>query len=301
MNNTDLPNLLWLGAYKSANFTNKGIPCVPLASMTSDERQSLEKTLQTNVRILERKPTANQTLKVVVEFIELGGDYPPKHNLATMESYFPTPDEFPHHVGDTFRAEITRKYLKCDMDSNRENVIGLKTGEYDNHFIHKVNWGSWQLVEGEQHSQHNQNTNPAQAALKVVENVPPVQKEENHVIHGGQKLVSNNNANKHITSEQLNKPQVVKVQDERQADRDARKDNSTQSIAGNIITELYRQGRFPQFKDYTDILHIGMQVKILAKVLQTTDVDTNEQLRLIHNEYVGYQENNDLENTISWG
>ena len=52
-----------------------------------------------------------------------------------MESYFPTPEEFPHHVGDTFRAEITRKYLKADMDTNRENVVGIKTCEYDNHFV----------------------------------------------------------------------------------------------------------------------------------------------------------------------
>tara|TARA_R110000824_G_scaffold381262_2_gene573962 strand:+ start:4117 stop:4998 length:882 start_codon:yes stop_codon:yes gene_type:complete len=255
MNEATLPNLVWLGAYKTDTFTNKGIPSVPLASMESEERKSLEKQFQTNIRILERKPTANGTLKVVVEFIELGGNYPPKHNLASMESYFPTPEEFPHHVGDTFRAEITRKYLKADMDTNRENVVGIKTGEYDNHFVYSVKWDSWQFVDGQPHSQNNGNT---QAELKVVDTPQESFKDKDVVNKSSQDLV---------------KKQVVKVQDERQADRDARNVNSSDAIAGNIITELWKAGRFPQMEAYTDIIHIGMQVNILSRTIQGEQVD----------------------------
>lgn len=255
--NNGINNLMWLGAYKTATFTNKGIPCVPLASMQDDERQSLEKTFQTNIRILERKPTANATLKIVAEFIELGGDYPPKHNLATMESFFPTPEEFPHQVGDTFRAEVTRKYLKADMDTNRENVLGLKTGEYDNHFIYKVNWGSWQFIDGQPHSTIG-DFEPKQAELKVVDT--PQQSFKDKTIQEPQQVPS--------------KPQVVKITDERQADRDARNHNSSDSIAGNIVIELWKAGRFPQMLNYTDIVHIGEQVKVLSKIIQGEDVET---------------------------
>tara|TARA_R110002020_G_scaffold138674_3_gene309133 strand:+ start:1699 stop:2589 length:891 start_codon:yes stop_codon:yes gene_type:complete len=272
MNETNhgINNLLWLGAYKSANFTNKGIPCVPLISMSAEDRQVHEKTFQTNIRILERKTTSNQALKIVAEFIELGGDYPPKHNLATMESYFPTPEEFPHQVGDTFRAEVTRKYLKADMDTNRENVLGLKTGEYDNHYIYKVNWGSWQFVEGQPHSTIG-DFEPQQNELKVVEPTPSDTsfKEKD----------AQNNEPKPTTSQELNKPQIVKVQDERQMDRDARNQNSSDSIAGNMIVELWSAGRFPQMLNYTDIVHIGEQVKVLSKIIQGNDSET------VKNEY----------------
>lgn len=276
MNETTLPNLIWLGAYKTDTFTNKGIPCVPLTSIEEEQKQLLDKQFQTNIRILERKPTANGTLKVVAEFIELGGNYPPKHNLASMESFFPTPEEFPHQVGDTFRAEITRKYLKADMDSNRENVIGLKTGEYDNHFIYSVNWNSWQFVEGQPHSQNNGNT---QAELKVVDTPQESFKDKDVVNKSSQDLV---------------KKQVVKVQDERQADRDARKENSTQSIAGNIITELWKAGRFPQMKLHTDIIKIGMQVKVLSQVLQGEDIPK------IEKDYVEYLHEMSMENELKW-
>lgn len=263
--NNGINNLMWLGAYKTATFTNKGIPCVPLASMENDDRQSLEKTFQTNIRILERKPTANATLKIVAEFIELGGDYPPKHNLATMESYFPTPEEFPHQVSDTFRAEVTRKYLKADMDTNRENVLGLKTGEYDNHFIYKVNWGSWQIVDGQPHSTIG-DFEPKQTELKVVDE--PQQSFKDKTIQEPQQVPS--------------KPKVVKITDERQADRDARNINSSDAIAGNIITELWKAGRFPQMESYTDIVHIGMQVNILSRTIQGENTDD------LWNEYSKY-------------
>ena len=280
MNEANIPNIIWLGAYKTDKFTNIGIPCVSLDTLDTETRKSLEKTFQTNIKVIERKSTSAQTLKVVLEFIELGGNYPPKHNLSTMESYFPTPEQFPHKLNDVFRAEITRKYLKCEMDSARENVIGLKTGEYDNHFIHKVNWSEFQIVEGQQHNQNEEN-------LTLIENeeAQPITKTEEQ---------------KPVTSQELQKPKIVKVQDERQMDRDARKDNSTQSIAGNIITELYKQGRFPQFTEYTDIVHIGIQVKVLSEVLQSTDDNNKEQLRLIHNKYVDYLENEDISNSITW-
>ena len=41
--NNGIPNLLWLGAYKTDTFTNKGIPCVPIVSMEAEIKQSLEK------------------------------------------------------------------------------------------------------------------------------------------------------------------------------------------------------------------------------------------------------------------
>tara|TARA_R100001594_G_scaffold15959_1_gene33118 strand:- start:3027 stop:3884 length:858 start_codon:yes stop_codon:yes gene_type:complete len=282
MNEATLPNLVWLGAYKTDTFTNKGIPCIPLTSVEEEQRQLLDKEFQTNIRILERKPTANGTLKVVAEFIELGGNYPPKHNLASMESFFPTPEEFPHQVGDTFRAEITRKYLKADMDSNRENVIGLKTGEYDNHFIYSVNWSSWQFVEGQPHSQNNGNT---QAELKVVDTQQESFKDKDVVY----KLSK--------SSQDLVKKQVVKVQDERQADRDARNVNNSDSIAGNIITELWKAGRFPQMEEYTDIIHIGMQVNILSRAIQGEQVD---ELKDVYHHFLdGKGISNNLEQEIN--
>ena len=282
MTTENLANIVWLGKY--ANY--QGMPVVPLESLPTEHRQSMEKTFHTNFRIIERKPTSNSTLKIVGEFVELGGDYPPKHNLATLETYFPTPEDFPHEVGDTFRVEATRKYLKCDMDSDRKNVLGMKDGQYDNHFVHKVNWSSWQFVEGQPHSKIG-DFEPKATEQKATE--PKAEKE----LFPQTKPPSFKD--KAIQEQQPNKPQVVKITDERQADRDARHSNNSDQIAGQIVTELWKAGRFPQMTRYSDIIAIGKQVKVLSETLQGKDTDK------IHDDYVQFIISNmGLEDTMKW-
>ena len=41
-------------------------------------------------------------------------------------------------------------------------------------------------------------------------------------------------------------------------------------------------------------------MKVLAEVLQTTDDNNQEQLRLIHNKYVDYLETEENNNLINW-
>ena len=272
MTTENLANIVWLGKY--ANY--QGMPVVPLESLGAELRQSMEKTFHTTFRITERKPTASQTLKIVGEFTELGGDYPPKHNLATLESYFPTAEDYPHQVGDTFRVEATRKYVKCDMDANRENVLGMKDGQYDNHFVHKVNWKSWQYIEGKPHSTIG-NFEPKateEVAEKVAEKVVEEKPQEPLFPYSKPASFKDKAIITSDSTQTPSNPQVVKVTDERQADRDARQSNNSDQIAGQMITELWKAGRFPQMLNYTDIVHIGEQVKVLSKVIQGHDTDT---------------------------
>ena len=57
MTTENLANIVWLGKY--ANY--QGMPVVPLESLPTEHRQSMEKTFHTNFRIIERKPTSNST------------------------------------------------------------------------------------------------------------------------------------------------------------------------------------------------------------------------------------------------
>ena len=272
MNQSGLENLIWLGSYKTDKTEYKGIPCVPLISMDNETRGAFEKTFQTNVKITERASTSTGTLKVVVEFSELGGNYPVRHNCASLESWFPTPEEFPHQIGDIIRTEITRKYLKTELDANKE-VIGLKDGQYDNHFIHTINWSNWQLVEGQPHSQEQQTVQP-QLAEVVKDDYTPKEQAD---------IFKEINPTNNDSTQKPYKPQVVKVTDERQADRDARNNNSSDAIAGNIITELWKAGRFPQMLNYTDIVHVGEQVRTLSKIIQGQDTET---VKKEYNEFI---------------
>jgi hypothetical protein len=284
MTTESLANTVWLGKYEKY----QGLPCVPLISLDTDTRESFEKTFHTNFRILERVPTANQTLKIVGEFMELGGNFPPKHNLATLESFFPTADEFPHKVGDVIRVETIRKYLKCDMDSDRKAVIGLKTGEYDNHFVHKINWSSWQFIEDQPHSQKPETKPKQQEKQKQtlvdraeVMGIKPKQQEQQAQIEAEVKIDPKSQNMQSQTDGWLEEPEtdddlfadkkIVKVKDDRQLDRDARQNNNSDQIAGNIIVNLWEAGRFPQLKAYTDIIHIGKQVEIISKAIQGDD------------------------------
>ncbi len=294
MTTESLANIEWLGKWEKY----AGMPCVPLISLDTETRETFEKTFHTNFRILERVPTSSQTLKIVGEFMELGGNFPPKHNAATLESYFPTPDEFPHQVGDVIRVETTRVYLKCDMDSERKAVIGLKTGEYDNHFVHKINWGSWQFIEDQPHSQKPQ-TKPktlpdrakvmgikskqqAEAEVKIDPKTQNIQSQTSG--WGDEKTEDTLFADK----------KIVKVKDDRQLDRDARQNNNSDQIAGNIIVKLWEAGRFPQISRYSDIIAIGKQVKVLSEVLQGGDIDSIEE------DYINFIINTGLEDKMKW-
>jgi hypothetical protein len=298
MTTESLANVVWLGKYEKY----QGMPCVPLISLDTDSRQSFEKTFHTNFRILERVPTSSQTLKIVGEFTELGGNFPPKHNLATLESYFPTADEFPHKVGDVLRVEATRKYLKCDMDSDRKAVIGLKTGEYDNHFVHKVNWGSWQFVEDQPHSQKPtaEKTNEEGKFLKNLHSIEKAEvNQQNNKIDPKSQNIQNQTQgwgdNSKAEEDLFADKKIVKVKDDRQLDRDARQSNNSDQIAGQIITELWKAGRFPQIDRYSDIISIAKQVKVVSEVLQGGDINSIEE------DYITYIISTGLEDKLKWG
>jgi len=192
------------------------------------------------------------------------------HNASSYEGFFPSAEEFPHKVGDIIRAEVKRIYIKCDSD-NENNITGIKDGTYENHFIHKVNWNTWTKVDS--------------AEIKI----DPKSKNIQAVTEGWGDEVKENEK----------KPSTITFNDERQADRDARKDNSSQSNAKDIILELWKAGRFPQIKEYTDILHIGVQINILTDVLKSTN--DREELRLIHNKYVDFLENEGINIVMDWG
>ena len=161
------------------------------------------------------------------------------------------------------------------MDSDRKAVIGLKTGEYDNHFVHKINWGSWQFIEDQPHSQKPQakpktltdrakvmgikSKQQAEAEVKIDPKTQNIQSQTEG--WGDEKTEDTLFADK----------KIVKVKDDRQLDRDARQNNNSDQIAGNIIVKLWESGRFPQLKAYSDIIHIGKQVEIISKAIQGAD------------------------------
>lgn len=254
-------NLEWVGAF--GNW--KGTPALPVALPEFQEHQ---KTFQTTLKVTEKKATKNQNFVIKCEFTEFSSNFPMIHNASSYEGFFPSAEEFPHKVGDIIRAEVKRIYIKCDSD-NENNITGIKDGTYENHFIHKVNWNTWAKVDSAE----------VQATDNVNEPTP---------VYDGSGFIDN-----------AKKPSTITFNDERQADRDARKDNSSQSNAKDIILELWKAGRFPQIKEYTDILHIGVQINILTDVLKSTN--DREELRLIHNKYVDFLENEGINIVMDWG
>ena len=263
-------NIEWVGAFGSW----KGIPALPVAL---PEYQELQKTFQTTLKITEKKPTKNQNYVIKCEFTEFSSSFPFIHNASSYESYFPSSEDFPHKVGDIIRAEVKRTYIKCESDGEN-NVTGIKDGIYENHFIHKVNWNTWTKVDS--------------AEVKVDSadvKIDPESETIQAVTEGWGDQVKDNEK----------KPTTVTFNDERQADRDARKDNSSQSNAKDIIMELWKAGRFPQIKEYTDIIHMGVQINILTDVLKTRN--DSEELREIHNNYVDFLENEEINNVMDWG
>ena len=252
-----MDNLEWVGAFGSW----KGVPALPVALPEFKENHA--KTFQTTIKITEKKATKNQNFVIKCEFTEFSSNFPMIHNASSYEGYFPSAEDFPHNEGDVIRAEVSRVYIKCESDNNN-NVVGVKDGTYENHFIHKVNWNTWTKVDSEEVQSEIQQIDPKTQDI--------------------QKQVENNS-----------NPKTITFNDERGADRVARNVNNSDSIAGNLIIELWKAGRFPQLKENTELIDIAVQIKFVSKILQ------GENPLETKNEYGKYLSENGLKNVLDWG